>query len=199
MGIGNFRSQFDCLAQVIESVAHLAPLGQHHAHFHFCLGIARIKAERFLPVCDRSVGIPRQRQRHRKVVEPGSMMWIESTGFAIFRNRLALLIVATQRDGEGKVAHRVVRLEMQGLAPLFNRLAHLVLLHELECIACQMVELRCFWIDLLHAIRRNVHELRNVDGAIRGRGVIDENRRTVVTIRVDMRQHEPRIRPVGLR
>ena len=43
------------------------------------------------------------------------------------------------------------------------------------------------------AVLRNIHELREVRRAIRCGGVVHENRRGVVAVGVDVRQHEPRV------
>ena len=42
--------------------------------------------------------------------------------------------------------------------------------------------------DLLKPVLRYIHELRNVHGAVGGGGVLDQDGRAVVALRVDMRQ-----------
>ena len=120
-------------------------------------------------------------------------MRIESTGLAVLLNCFVLLIVSTQRHRQGEMRLGIVRVQLQGLAPLFNGVGHLIFLHQFECIVRQTVNPGRLRVDLFQAIRRNIHKLGNVDGTIGCGRVVNDNRRSVIAIGVNMGQHEPGI------
>ena len=96
--------------------------------------------------------------------------------------------------------HGIVGIKFQSASQDLDRFGHPPTLRQFECVVDQLVELRGLRVDRFEAsIRRHVYELRNIDRAIRRSGVVHNDCRSVVAAGVDVRQHQARKGPTGLR
>ncbi len=124
-------------------------------------------------------------------------MRIERASFAEFGDGFALLIVLGESDGESEVGPGIVGIELQGLVPDLNRFGKLVLLHEIVSIVSETVELRGLRIDGFDCAGRHIDEFGDVDGAIGGGGIVHQDGRSGVAVRVNVRKHQARVGRVG--
>ena len=137
-------------------------------------------------------------ERYGEVIQEGCVFGIERCGLAVFLKRFGLLVVSTERGGKDVMRERVVGVAFDGFTEGCNGLGNLVVLEELEGYIEEAVELRGLRIDVLKTSLGDVDELGNVDGAVGGGGVVDDDGGRVVAVFIDVREHELRVRATRL-
>jgi hypothetical protein len=97
------------------------------------------------------------------------------------------------------VSIRIVGINFKRLEPLRDGGFGLACFRQLQRAVIQVVELARGHIDLENAVLRDVYELGNIYGAVRCRGVLDQDRRTIPAFFVQVRQKHLGIGRAALR
>ena len=108
--------------------------------------------------------------------------------FLVMRHGGGKPAIAHEGVGQVGIAADIVGAENQGLFEGRHGRFVVPFVREFFRDVEEAVELGCRSVDLQHAVRRNVHKLGNVHGAI-GRGrILDQDGRAVVAVLVEVRE-----------
>src|SRR5208283_6107861 len=103
-----------------------------------------------------------------------------------------------QQRGQAVIGAVVGGIHVQGLAPDGDGVVDLALGGERSGAVAEAVELRGGDFEADEPVERDVDELGDVDGAIGGGGVLDEDGRAVVAVLVNVGEVHARVRPAAL-
>jgi len=152
----------------------------------------------FLKLLDGVCGVSGDGEGDGEVVEEGGVGGVDGDGLAILFEGFGFLVVAAEGGGEDVVGEGVVGIAGEGLAEGCDGVGDLAGFHGFEGDVEEAVELGGLGIDVLESALRDVDEFGDVDGAVGGGGVVDDYRRGVVAVGVDMGEHELGVGAAGL-
>ena len=154
----------------------------------------RIRLQRLFEVWDGFVRPPDAHQSQAETVMDGVILRIQLQRFLVFRNGLGQPAGAGQRRPQIVVDPGIAGIGNEQFAPFRRGRFVLAVVAQFHGVVELLVHLDRRRGDVLDPIRRNIHEFRQVHGAIGRGGVIDQDGGAVVAVRVDVGEIHLRVR-----
>ena len=127
-----------------------------------------------------------------------TVLRVEIERFSIFRDGLVELAGARQGRAQVVMDARFLRIGGCQLRPFHDRGCILALFTQFHRLIKLPVHVDCRRADLYQSIRGNVHEFRKVHGAVGCGRVINQDRRAIIPLGIDVGQIHLRIGPPAL-
>ena len=189
MAVGRFGRQLDSLGQLLDGFLAMTA---HHledmAHVDVRRAVVGVQLD---GLHDLRLGLFQLAgfgQRAAQIVVGLRTVVIQRKRPLVFVDRRADLAGCGQRYPQLVVYARVLRILLHRQLPGRNRLGVPMSFRQLHGRVIGLVEIQRGRFDLVQAIRAQVDELGDIDGAVGGRGILHEDRRRGVSPLIDVRQ-----------
>jgi hypothetical protein len=187
------RAELQRLLTLGNRFARPAALRQCRAQIAVRLGVPRAQLRGLFQIRNGVVQLSRTRQRDAQVGVPIRIVRLGFHRLAVMRHGFVGPAHRRQQHAQVALGFGILGTQRQRFVPLRNGGVVLLLIAQFRCHVEQPVELRSRRIDMRHAVRRDVDELRNIHGAVGGGRVFDQDGRAVVAILVQVGQVHLRV------